>query len=72
MNALSLESEPVEPAPPRPARGWFLPRHNVRVIDRGDVYVVEFADRPWYTEATRRRELRQLRLSALLQAFHLL
>lgn len=58
---------------PRPqTRGWFLHDRNARVIDRGDVYVVEFADHPWYTEATRRRNRRFAFVCTVLQALHLI
>ena len=76
MNALDVREIAPEESPRtdtnQPARGWFLTQHNARVIDRGDVFVVEFPDRPWYTEARRRESRRNARLCLLLQALHLI
>ena len=73
MNALPLPEPAAEDPQERPTpRGWFLAKHNARVIDRGDAFIVEFADRPWYTEACRREAQRNARLCVLLQALHLI
>lgn len=71
MSALRHSETDSEPTPRRP-RGWFLRERNARVIDRGDLYIVEFADHPWYTQALRRRNRRFALVCTVLQALHLL
>ena len=59
------------PEPSDAARGRFLPRWQARVIQRGNVSVVEFLDRPWYSEPARRLEVRRRVLHRILRALRL-
>lgn len=38
-------------------RGRYLPRHRARVIEQDNLIVVEFVDRPWYTNARKSSRL---------------
>lgn len=51
----SFVAESTESKPSRGVRGRFLRRHNARIIEDGNVLVVEFVEKPWYTEAARRQ-----------------
>lgn len=71
--ALPIGGAPVPCLDARRAiRGRFYPRWRARVIEQDDLFVVEFVDRPWYTEPGRRQEKRRQSFVDLLQAMHLL
>ena len=50
-----------------PVQGRYLARWRVRAIRCGNVVAIEFLDRPWYTESSRRREARLVLLHRALR-----
>ena len=60
----------ANPEPPD-AVGRFLPRWQARVIRQGNVSVVEFLDKPWYTQPARKLGARRRILHRVLRALRL-
>lgn len=58
---------PPPPGGPGSVRGRYLPRHHARVIETGNLFVVEFVEHPWYTAAAQQRS-RQRRSETVARA----
>ena len=67
----NLARLPVSPSEPPAAVGRYLPRWRARVLKRGNVSVVEFLDRPWYSEPARKLGVRRRILHRILRALRL-
>jgi hypothetical protein len=57
---------------PRRTTGRFLSTYRARVIEQDDLVIVEFIDRPWFTDRMRRQEARRTAWCQVLRRLRLI